>query len=264
MILEAILRDVRRDLAARRATVPADALRERIRQATDPLDLTAALRRPGVALVAEIKRASPSAGSINPSLDATAQAEAYARGGADALSVLTEGSRFGGSLADLTAAGQGLARAGRALPILRKDFVVDAYQLLEARVYGADAALLIVAALDDAALAALYAAARDLGLTPLIEAHDEVELRRALALGPGLVGINNRNLQDMTVSLETTRRLRPRVPAECAVVSESGVEGPEQMRRLRAWGVDAALVGTTLARAEDPAAAVRALVEAGR
>lgn len=264
MILDTILRDVRRDLDVRRAHTPADALRERLRRAPDPLDLTAALRRPGVALLAEIKRASPSAGSINPGLDAASQAEAYALGGADAISVLTEGSRFGGSLADLTHARQGLESAGRTLPILRKDFLVDAYQLLEARAYGADAALLIVAALDAVALAALYAAARDLGLTPLIEVHDEAELQRALALEPGLVGINNRNLRDMTVSLATTRRLCPLVPADCAVVSESGVAGPQEMRQLRDWGVDAALVGTALASAADPAAAVRALVEAGR
>lgn len=264
MILDAILRDVRRGLAARCALVPADALRERVRYVPDPLDLRGALQRQGVALIAEIKRASPSAGSINLGLDAAAQAAAYARGGADAISVLTEESRFGGCLADLVAARGGTARTGRALPILRKDFVVDAYQLLEARAYGADAVLLIVAALGDDALAHLYAAARDLGLTPLVEVHDETELQRALALTPGLLGINNRNLRDMSVSLETTRRLRPRVPEGCVVVSESGVERPAQMRLLKEWGVDAALVGTTLARADEPTAAVRALVEAGR
>jgi len=264
MILDAILRDVCQDLDTRRAMVTADELRERIRRAPDPLDLTAALRRPGVGVIAEIKRASPSEGSIRADLDAAAQAEAYVLGGGDALSVLTEGRRFDGRLADLTAAREGTMRAGREVPILRKDFVIDTYQLLEARAYGADAVLLIVAALDSDALAELYAASRDLGLTPLVEVHDEAELGRALVLDPSLVGINNRNLRDMTVSLETTRRLRSRVPEGCVVVSESGVRGPTEMRHLRAWGVDAALVGTALARATDPVAAVRELVEAGR
>ena len=264
MILDAILQDVRSDLEARKATVSAAALHERIREAPEPLDLVGTLRRPGVALIAEIKRASPSQGTIRADLDAADQAGAYALGGADALSVLTEPRRFGGRLPDLPAAREGLARAGRNLPILRKDFIVDVYQLLEARAYGADAVLLIVAALADDALARLYAQARDLGLTPLIEVHDEGELRRALALGPPLIGINNRNLHDMSVSLETTRALRPQVPEPCLVVSESGVHGADEMRRLRAWRVDAALVGTALARAADPTVAVRELVEAGR
>ncbi|MGC9359937.1 MAG: indole-3-glycerol phosphate synthase TrpC [Anaerolineae bacterium] len=263
MILDAILQDVRSDLEARQAIVPAGTLRERIREVPESLDLVEALRRPGVALIAEIKRASPSQGTIRAELDAADQAEAYALGGADALSVLTEGRRFGGRLPDLLAAREGLARAGRNLPILRKDFVVDGYQLLEARAYGADAVLLIVAALDGDALARLYAQACDLGLTPLIEVHDQVELRRALALNPPLIGINNRDLRDMRVSLETTRVLRGQVPEGCLVVSESGVHGADEMRRLSGWGVDAALVGTALARAADPTAAVLELVEAG-
>jgi indole-3-glycerol phosphate synthase len=142
--------------------------------------------------------------------------------------------------------------------------VVDAYQLLESRAYGADAVLLIAAALDGDALARLYAQAHDLGLTPLVEVHSEAELLRALALHPPLIGINNRDLGDMRVSLETTGVLRPQVPDGCVVVSESGVQGAVEMRRLRAWRVDAALVGTALARAVDPTAAVRELVEAGR
>jgi len=181
-----------------------------------------------------------------------------------AISVLTEASRFGGSLADLRAARAALDAAGLDCPLLRKDFIVDAYQLLEARLNGADATLLIVAALDAAELAQLYAQALDLGLTPLVEVHDGRELEVALALNPILVGVNNRDLRTFEVDLNTSLRLRPLIPPTCAMLAESGVHAPEQMRQLAEAGVDAALIGEALVTAGDPAARLAELLEAGR
>jgi len=180
---------------------------------------------------------------------------AYAAGGASALSVLTDGPFFGGDLADL-----GAAAAACALPILRKDFIVDRYQIVEARAGGADALLLIVSALDDAALAELLAATRAAGLDALVEAHDEEEVARAVRAGAEIIGINNRDLRTFTVDRELAVRLRARVPADRVVVAESGIRDAADVARLRAAGVDAMLVGETLMRAPDPAAALRALV----
>ncbi|HEY2181885.1 MAG TPA: indole-3-glycerol phosphate synthase TrpC, partial [Solirubrobacteraceae bacterium] len=180
----------------------------------------------------------------------------YERGGARALSVLTEGPSFGGSLDDLRA-----ARAATELPILRKDFVVDRYQLLEARLAGADAALLIVAALGDSELASLHDGARALGLDVLVEVHDAGELERALALKPEIVGINNRDLRDFSVDLARTRALRQAIPDGVVVVSESGIGSTEQLRQLEREGVDAVLVGESLMRAADPAQALDALLD---
>jgi indole-3-glycerol phosphate synthase len=264
MILDQIIADTRLALASRKETYPEGLLRERARDLPPPLDLCAHLRGPGVSIIAEIKRASPSRGALNPRLEPARLAAAYARAGAGAISVLTEGSRFGGSLADLAEARRGLMEARLARPILRKDFVVDPYQLLEARDWGADAALLIAAILDDATLAMLFEGALALGLTPLVEVHDEEELARVLSLNPPLVGINNRNLKDLSVNLEVTRRLRPSVPPPALVVSESGIHEPEQMRQLAALQVDAALIGEALLTAPDPAAKLRELKEAGQ
>ncbi|MBM3189917.1 MAG: indole-3-glycerol phosphate synthase TrpC [Chloroflexi bacterium] len=264
MILDQIVADTRLALARRKEALPESALRERVRALPPTLDLCAALRGPGVSIIAEIKRASPSRGAISPSLEPARLAADYARAGAEAISVLTEGSRFGGSLADLAEARRGLAEAGLMRPILRKDFILDSYQLLEARAWGADAALLIAAILDDAALARLYEIALALGLTPLVEVHDEEELARVLRLNPPLVGINNRNLKDLSVDLGVTRRLRPLIPPPTLVVSESGIHKPEQMRQLKALQVDAALIGEALLTAPDPAARLRQLKEAGR
>jgi indole-3-glycerol phosphate synthase len=227
--------------------------------------MAARLRSPGageakgLAIVAEVKRASPSRGSLNAGLDPARLAVVYARAGADAVSVLTEESRFRGSLADLTAAREGLRRAGLATPLLRKDFTIDPYQLVEARVRGADAALLIAAILTDGEMDRLLREATDLGLTPLVEVHDEVELRRVLPLRPPMVGINNRNLADFSVDLDTTRRLRPLIPPGIVVVSESGIHTPEQMAELARWGVDAVLIGEALVTAPDPASRLAAL-----
>ncbi len=207
-----------------------------------------------IAVIAEFKRRSPSAGPLHAAPDLHAIVGAYERGGARAVSVLTEGPHFGGSLDDLRA-----ARAACDLPLLRKDFIVDVYQLHEACAADADAVLLIVAALDQGALADLHSRARALQLDVLVEVHDRAELARALDIGADLVGVNNRDLRDFSVDVARTFELLDDVPPEVTVVSESGIARPEQLRELHARGVRAVLVGETLMRAPDPEAALRAL-----
>jgi indole-3-glycerol phosphate synthase len=211
----------------------------------------AALRASGIGVIAEFKRRSPSAGTLREAPDLAATLAAYERGGAVAASILTEGPNFGGSLDDLRA-----ARGACALPLLRKDFVVDPFQIREAAAAGADAVLLIVAALEDAQLGELKAAAEELGLDTLVEVHDAHELERALALGGELIGINNRDLRDFSVDVSRTESLLDAIPSGVIVVSESGISSREQLERLRALGVQAVLVGETLMRAPDPAAAL--------
>lgn len=203
-----------------------------------------------VALVAECKRKSPGAGDIRPGLVPGSLAAGYERAGAAALSVLTDGPWFGGSLGDLAE-----ARAATSIPLLRKDFTIDTSQVIEARAAGADAVLLIVRILDDDRLAALLALAEELGMDALVETHDAGEVRRALGAGATLLGVNNRDLDTFTTDLETTVALLDAVPGGVAVVSESGIRSPGDVRRLGAAGVDAVLVGETLLRAQDPAAA---------
>jgi indole-3-glycerol phosphate synthase len=214
-----------------------------------------ALRADGIGVIAEFKRRSPSAGQLRAAPDLTAIVSAYAAGGAVAVSVLTEGPNFGGELSDL-----GAARGACALPLLRKDFIVDEFQLHEALAGGADAVLLIAAALTPDELAALHARARALGLDVLVEVHDEHELADALAAGAEIVGVNNRDLRDFSVDVLRTERLMDAMPDDVVVVSESGIGAPEQLRRLDVRGVDAVLVGEALMRAEDPAAALRGLL----
>jgi indole-3-glycerol phosphate synthase len=237
-----------RGLAGRRGELEA-ALREALP--------TRPLIRPAdgsVGVVAEVKRRSPSAGEIRADLDALAHATAYAAGGAAAISVLTEERYFGGSLDDLT-------RVARAvpLPVLRKDFILDELQLLEARAAGASVALLIVRALSPQALATLSAAARDLGLATLVEIHDEGELERALAVAPSAVGVNSRDLSSYRVDLGVAERLVARVPSGVLTVAESGVEVRADVERPAVAGADFVLVGTALARQRDPRVAVAAL-----
>jgi len=215
---------------------------------------TTALRGPGIAVIAEFKRRSPSAGTLHEGQDLHELVAAYERGGASALSVLTEERYFDGSLDDLRT-----ARAACGLPVLRKDFVIDEYQLYEARVARADAVLLIVAALEPERLRALYERAGTLGLDVLVEVHDREELAVALALGVELIGINNRDLRDFSVDVERTERLMGEIPAGVTVVSESGIARSEQLGRLERAGVAAVLVGETLMRSADPEAALRAL-----
>ena len=264
MILDEILNHVRASVARHKLAHPEEHLHRALALARPTLSLAGALRVPGLAIIAEVKRASPSRGALNMSLEPGKLACTYAQAGADALSVLTEEDHFWGTLEDLAQVRQALDEADLARPILRKDFIVDPYQLLEARVKGADAVLLIVAALDATLLGRLYQEACELGLTPLVEVHNERELDIALALNPPVVGINNRNLADMSVSLDTTRRLRPRVPDGCLVVSESGIHDPHQIAELAALHVDAALIGEALVTSADPAHALTLLKEAAQ
>jgi indole-3-glycerol phosphate synthase len=255
MILDDILARTRADLEGRKRARPIEALAAEAAGRPAARGLARALRRPGeITCIAEFKRRSPSAGWIREHAEVSGTARAYAAGGACAMSVLTDGPFFGGSLADLAA-----ASSASGLPILRKDFIVDRYQIVEARAAGADALLLIVAALPDGALSDLLAAAKDSGLDVLVEAHDEDEVRRAVGAGAEIVGINNRDLRTFTVDRELAIRLRAQVPADRVVVAESGIRDAADVARLRAAGVDAMLVGETLMRAPDPAAALRAL-----
>ena len=214
-----------------------------------------ALARPGIGVIAEFKRRSPSAGALREAPDVVEIARAYQRGGAGALSILTEGPNFEGSLDDLRA-----ARCACELPILRKDFIVDPYQLHESVAAGADAILLIVAALDDPTLAELHQLARELGLDALVEVHDLQETSRALSVGARLIGINNRDLRDFSVNVKRTSELMPEIPAAVTVVSESGIAHAGQLRELERDGVAAVLVGETLMRSPDPELALRELL----
>jgi indole-3-glycerol phosphate synthase len=264
-VLEQIVGETREEIARRRERLPASALEARLTSLSPPGGreteagrFEAALRAPGTSLIAEHKRRSPSAGSLREGADVREIVAAYERGGAAALSVLTEERHFAGSLDDLRA-----ARAASALPMLRKDFIVDPYQLLEAAAAGADAVLLIVAALDLAALAALHAHAGELGLDVLVEVHDARELSVAGEAGARIIGINNRDLRDFSVDVGRTLALLDRVPAGAAVVSESGIDGAERVRELGSAGVDAVLIGERLMRAPDPEAELRALLAQG-
>ncbi len=218
-----------------------------------------ALSAPGTAVIAEVKRASPSKGMLHPDLDAAETAALYEEAGAAAVSVLTEERYFRGSLEDLRR-----ARAACGLPLLRKDFIVDPYQVWEAAAAGADCVLLIAAALPGAELERLAAAVGEAGLDCLVEVHDRRELERALAAGAPLVGINNRDLKTFAVRLETTIELAPLVPGGVTVVGESGIRGADDVRRLAAAGVDAVLVGELLVRGGSPAGKLAELVAAGR
>ncbi len=259
MILDRILASKRDEVAARKAACPERELRARARDLPPARDLYAALRRPAGAplrAMAEIKKASPSAGLIRAAFDVAALARSYARGRAAALSVLTDRLFFQGDLGHL-----GTARAAVPLPLLRKDFLLEAYQLWEARVAGADAALLIVRALPPDDLKRLLDAAAEASLQAVVEVHDEDDVEQALRAGAPCIGINNRDLQTFRTSLEVTLRLRPRIPPDCVVVSESGLQTPEDLRRVAAAGVDAILVGEALLRAPDPGARLRELLD---
>ena len=216
--------------------------------------------RSGVAVIAELKKASPSHGIIRGTLHVGAIASKLERAGAAALSVLTEEQFFQGGLPDLAE-----ASAATSLPCLRKDFMVDEFQLLEARANGADAVLLILSALDDSEFQRLYQRSGELGLDALSEVHDEIELTRALDLGAEIIGVNNRDLRTLEVDLRTSERLAPKIPASVLRVAESGIQRGEDIRRLRAFGYQAFLVGESLMRADDPSAELaKMLAEAGR
>jgi indole-3-glycerol phosphate synthase len=257
-ILEKILATKREEVASLMRARPAREVEATARAAEAPRDFEGALRAKIAAgrsaVIAEIKKASPSRGLLRADFDPRAIAASFDGGGAACLSVLTDGTYFQGAPEFLTA-----ARAASSLPALRKDFIVDGYQIDEARAMGADAILLIVAALDDERLAAFEAHARTLGMAVLVEVHDAAELDRALALDTALIGINNRNLRTFAVALSTTLDLLPRIPAGRLVVTESGILAPSDVATMREHGVEAFLVGEALMRAPDPGLALAAL-----
>ncbi|QIG42623.1 indole-3-glycerol phosphate synthase TrpC [Nocardioides anomalus] len=253
-VLDDIVAGVREDLGPRRAAVSEADLRAALADVDPPRDPMPAFRAEGSSVIAEVKRRSPSKGDLADIADPAALARQYAAGGAAAISVLTEQRRFGGSLADLRA-----VRAAVDTPLLRKDFVVEPYQVLEARAAGADLVLLIVAALDDDALRSLHDQARELGLTVLVEVHDEAETERAVALGAELVGVNARDLKTLAVDQDAFGRLAPQIPDDRVKVAESGIFGPVDVKRHVAEGARAVLVGEALVKDGDPEAAVRAM-----
>jgi indole-3-glycerol phosphate synthase len=254
-VLDRIVEATRNDLERRRREVPVAQLEQALQRRGEDRPFSEALTRPGISLVAEYKRRSPSAGLLREGDSVADVARAYERAGAAALSVLTEHHHFAGSLDDLRA-----ARAASTLPILRKDFVIDPYQVYESAALGADALLLIVAAVDQHELERLYLEARALDLDVLVEVHSERELERALEVDADVIGINNRNLADLHVDLDTTSELLSHVPAGKTVVSESGYSTREQIDELEEMGVDAVLVGETLMRAQDVEQACRDLI----
>jgi len=262
-ILDRILAAKRRELERRRQEEPLAVLRERLAQAPPTRSLARALRGPSLGLIAEVKRASPSRGVLRAGLDPKALARTYASSGAAAISVLTEEQHFRGSLDDLKAVRAALDGRGDARPpLLRKDFLFDAYHLFEARAYGADAVLLIAAILKPKLLAELLALARTLGLECLVEVHDERELERALAADAQVIGINNRDLRTFEVDLAVSERLRPLIPQDRVVVAESGIHTRADVERLRALGVNAVLIGEALVTAEDAGAKIGELLRA--
>jgi indole-3-glycerol phosphate synthase len=252
--LEELVAGAREDSRRRQGEVPLETLRARLGTREGARPFNEALVRPGLSLIAEFKRRSPSSGGIKAEAGVADVVRAYERGGGAALSILTEERHFGGSLHDLRA-----AREASDLPILRKDFIVDGYQLYEAAANGADAVLLIVAGLDDDRLDALYNQARELDLDCLLEVHGDRDLERALTIDADVIGINNRDLSDFSVDIETTARLLADVPAGKTVVSESGYQTREQLDELERIGIDAVLVGEMLMRADDPEVLVREL-----
>ncbi|MCW2843294.1 MAG: indole-3-glycerol phosphate synthase [Nocardioides sp.] len=253
-VLDDIVDGVRIDLAARESATSLADLRAALADVDPPRDPMPHFRGPGSSVIAEVKRRSPSKGDLADIADPAALAGAYAAGGAAAISVLTEQRRFGGSIDDLRT-----VRAAVGTPLLRKDFIVASYQLVEARAAGADLALLIVAALDDDSLRRLYDEAGELGLTVLVEVHDEPETERAVALGAELIGVNARNLKTLAVDGGTFGRLAPLVPDDRVLVAESGIAGPEDVARFVAEGARAVLVGEALVKDGDPEQAVRAM-----
>jgi indole-3-glycerol phosphate synthase len=268
-ILDEIMTYHREQLPKRKRETPLEDLRAFSSLAAKPLDFYAALRTPGVSLIAECKKASPSKGLMMPDYDPAALARTYVRAGAAAISVLTDGRHFQGSLADLRDVKEATVKlssgsGGRGVPILRKDFIFDPYQVYEARVAGADALLLIVSVLEDGELKKLLSLTHQLGMQALVEVHTEQELQRALALGARIVGINNRNLQTFEVDFANTARLRRLIPPDVAAVGESGLKTPADVAHMRDIGVDAVLVGETLVRSRDRLATAQSLVQAGR
>lgn len=265
-LLDEIMSWKREEVAKAKRERPQATLQALAATLPPPLDFAAALRQPGVCLIAEVKRASPSKGLLCHDFDPGALARTYAENGAAAISVLTDARFFQGSLEHLVQVKETLASIGKPLPVLRKDFIFDPYQVWEARVAGADAILLIVAVLGDKALRSLLTLTWRLGMEALVEVHNQQELARALTAGARIIGINNRDLRTFTVDLAVTERLRPLVPPDILVVGESGIHTPDDVARLVAVGVDAILVGEAFVRAKpgQRGEKVRAFVAAGQ
>jgi indole-3-glycerol phosphate synthase len=258
-VLNEILESVRTDLADRQQRTPLERLKEMARQAaSSSRDVMAALRGQDVAVIAEVKRASPSRGAMAAIPDPAALARDYEAGGASAISVLTEPRYFGGSLEDLVA-----VRECVAVPVLRKDFIISAYQLWEARAHGADMVLLIVAALEQNALVSLVERALSIGLVPLVEVHTDAEVVRAADAGAKVMGVNARNLATLEVDRSAFERLAPLIPGDIVKIAESGIRGPRDLFQCAAAGADAVLVGESLVTGKDPRSAVADLVTAG-
>ena len=258
-LLNEILDSVRADLAARQMHTPLERLKEMARSASSSSrDVLAALRGHDVAVIAEVKRASPSKGKMAAIPDPAALARDYEAGGASVISVLTERRYFGGSLEDLAAVRQSVT-----VPVLRKDFVISAYQLWEARAHGADMVLLIVAALEQNALVSLVERASSIGLVPLVEVHTDAEVVRAADAGAKVIGVNARNLATMKVDRGAFARLAPLIPDDVIKIAESGIRGPRDLFACAAAGADAVLVGESLVTGKDPRSAVADLVTAG-
>ncbi|MFN8481588.1 MAG: indole-3-glycerol phosphate synthase TrpC [Anaerolineae bacterium] len=264
MILDKIVAQKRIEVAERKASQPLAELQKQATEALTARDFAAALAQPGVSLIGELKKASPSKGLLRADFAPIELAAVYAANGARAMSILTDEPFFHGRLAYLKAVREAEADGSLAeLPLLRKDFMIDPYQVWEARAWGADAILLIVAILDDAELTALRELAESLGMTALVEVHDAAEARRAVASGARVVGVNNRDLRDFSVDIHTTLRLRPLVPADTILVAESGIHTAGDVAMLEQGGVDAILVGEALMTAPDMAAKVRELSGVG-
>jgi indole-3-glycerol phosphate synthase len=256
-VLSRIIESRRAEVARRKRIMPEPVLRIAAGRAKAPRDFPGALARDQVNVIAEIKKASPSAGVLRRDFEPAALAWGFEGAGAAALSVLTEEENFQGALAHLRD-----ARAAVELPVLRKDFIVDAWQVWEARAANADSFLLIAAALDDTALATLLALGRELGMEALVEVHTADELERVLAAGARIIGVNNRNLHTLEVRMETSLELVEMIPQDCIAVSESGLRSEEDLRKLRAAGFDAFLIGESLMREADPGVALRRLIDA--
>lgn len=257
-VLEELVVGVRADVAEREAQLPFDSVKRQAAKAAPPRDAFSILSASGVAVIAEVKRASPSRGQLAAIPDPAALARDYAAGGAQVISVVTEGRRFGGTLADLDA-----VRAAVDVPVLRKDFIVTSYQVHEARAHGADLCLLIVAALEQNALVGLLERIESLGMTALVEVHDIAEADRAMAAGARLIGVNARNLRTLEVDRSVFERIAPGLPSSVVKVAESGVRGPHDLIAYAAAGADAVLVGEGLVTDRSPRQAVADLVTAG-
>ncbi len=258
MILDRIVADNRLELETRKGSFPLEELRRVASEQPPPLDFAAALRGERIQLIAEVKKASPSRGIIRPDFNPVEIAQTYAGNGASAISVLTEARYFQGSLNYLRDIREALGE--NKLPLLRKDFIYDLYQVYESRAYGADAILLIVAILNPEKLEGLLRLSHELNMSCLVEVHSEAELEIALGSQARVIGINNRNLDTFEVDLTTTERLRPLIPQDRVVVSESGIKDRSDMEKLGQWGVDAALIGESLMAAPDIAAKMKELL----